>query len=146
MEKSNKSAEAGELPSSGGGSPAPGTSSDDKPIGTFGPNAGGTPPVGSASSDATVNFRCKLTLKNGATLFGGAVVGGKLVGSGDGDLVLELEGSATVSGGENLFGGAVVGGRLVGGGDESGSGGKQRQSYSRQSQDAGEGGGHSAAD
>lgn len=140
MEKSNPA--AGNQPATGGGSSTPDTSSgEQQPIRPFGANAAG------AGSDVTVNFKCKLTLKNGAALFGGVALTGNKPEGADGastDVVLEVEGSATVSGAETLFGGAVVGGRLIGSGDQSGGGGKQQQSPVSQSYDAAQGRGGSA--
>jgi hypothetical protein len=146
MEKSYTASNAGELPTTGGGSSTPSATPAEKPIAPFGPNARDEASAGGAGSDATVNFRCKLTLKNGATLFAGATVGGKVVGGpddGNRDLILELEGSAIVSGGAALFGGATVGGKVVGGPDESGGGGRQNQSYTRQKYEAAQSGGGS---
>lgn len=151
MENSNPAADPGGQPTSGGGGESPPNASPvnappaSKPVASFSPDTGGTTAAsGGASGDATVSFRLKLTITNGATLFGGAIVGGRLIGEGDefkGDLVAELEGSATISGADDLFGGAVVGGKLIGGGDESGTGGRRRQAYN-----TAEGGGGTAAD
>jgi hypothetical protein len=102
-----------------------------------------------ADKDVTLTVRCRITLRNGAVLFGGAEDGGGLLGRADGvgnDLVLEVEGTAGLSGGGTTrFGGAEDGGGLLGHRDTGGEGEPQRQSYPARTNRAGRRNGGSKA-
>ena len=154
MDSSKPATGGGEQPAAGGGNSATTEAPPFvQPVVSIGDEESDAPSTGGTGKDVTVNFKCKLTIKGGSTLFGGPKALGGEFGSADNskggenviqDVVMELEGSATFEGGAPLFGGPKAGGSDFGHPVESGKGGAQRQVGSAQEY-AAEGGGDSAA-
>lgn len=138
METNNPAADAGTQPANGeGGSTTPDAAKEEKPIGSFGDK----PVVASAKGDGPcVSFKFKLTIKNGATLFGGPKVAGAEFGAGDNkDVTVEVEGDAVLNGAAaDLFGGGDTGGPKIGSQDRGGRGAGQGQAYAARAVDAAE--------
>lgn len=70
-----------------------------------------------ADKHVTLSVHCKITLRRGEVLFGGAEYGGGKIGEADKgltDLILEVEGTADLGGGTTKFGGAEDGGGKIG--------------------------------
>lgn len=120
MENSNAATGTGGQTTTTTSTRPPEASTDGKPDG---PSANGT------DRDVTLSVRCRITLRNGVALFGGAEDGGGLLGRPDGmdDLILEVEGTAGLSGNSTTFGGAADGGGGLGHADDEGQ--TQRRLY-----------------
>jgi hypothetical protein len=145
MEISKAGTGAGDLQATGGNDSSLVTPSGDEGI-PFGPVGDDAPAASVEGKDRTVEFKCRVIIKGGATLFGGrAVLGGELGSAEDNnkDVTIELEGSATFKGGETSFGGQEVGGGKIGEADEDGGGAAQRHYPASQTYDVAQSGGGS---